>query len=231
MKLQILVDGKPVDTVEVPTVENETTTVARDAQRSNREVRVYLTAGEHMFPRGVRSARSSASPFPRRPPDAGRFGGAPQPCRFIPRSSTCRGRFPAKGEHPTPGEDSDLRSGYRNGLHTEDRGPARAQGYRRPVTKAEVATLVAVAQKALDTGFTPDQSVQFAIQAMLVSPQLPVSRRARSQGQVRADLRSRTRLAPQLLPLELDARRGTAEAGRARGKLRKPGVSTRRSRA
>src|SRR6202035_508584 len=44
------------------------------------------------------------------------------------------------------------------------------RAYRRPLNKAEVAALVAVAERAHAKGYTPDQSIQFAIEAILVSP-------------------------------------------------------------
>src|SRR5262249_54384263 len=42
--------------------------------------------------------------------------------------------------------------------------------YRRPVTQSEVTTLVRVYDRARTKGYTPDQSVQFVIDAVLVSP-------------------------------------------------------------
>jgi hypothetical protein len=45
------------------------------------------------------------------------------------------------------------------------------RAYRRPATKAEVAELLSVFDKAKAGGYTPEQSLQFAISAMLVSPQ------------------------------------------------------------
>src|SRR5690606_23407898 len=44
------------------------------------------------------------------------------------------------------------------------------RAFRRPATEMEVATLAGVAQKALIQGYKPDQAVQFALQAILISP-------------------------------------------------------------
>jgi hypothetical protein len=44
------------------------------------------------------------------------------------------------------------------------------RAYRRPVTKAEVAQLTGIYGKALGGGYSPKESLQFAISAMLVSP-------------------------------------------------------------
>ena len=49
--------------------------------------------------------------------------------------------------------------------------PLARRAYRRPVTQAEIEKLVSVDKRALDAGYTPAQSLQFAITAMLVSPQ------------------------------------------------------------
>ncbi|HYI94937.1 MAG TPA: DUF1592 domain-containing protein [Bryobacteraceae bacterium] len=170
VKLQLSVDGKPLRTVEVSTIENETSTVARDAQRSKEEVRVYLTAGLHKF-RAELIGEEFRKPVP--PPPVGRrpVPGASQPLSIYPEKFDIQGPFPAKGEHIT--RSKIMLCDPATGLACIERimTPLARKAYRRPVTKDEVAILVEVARKALDAGFKPDQAVQFSIQAMLVSPQ------------------------------------------------------------
>jgi hypothetical protein len=105
-------------------------------------------------------------------PPAGRrpIPNSAQPSGIFPEKFDLLGPFPGKGEHPSRAKI--LVCDPATGVPCIQKivTPLARRAYRRPVTKAEVAGLLAVAQKALDTGFTPDQAVQFAIQAMLVSP-------------------------------------------------------------
>ncbi|HYP05213.1 MAG TPA: DUF1592 domain-containing protein [Bryobacteraceae bacterium] len=171
VKLQMFVDDKPVHAVDVPTVENETTTVARDAQRTNQEVKVYLTAGEHKF-RAEIVGEEFRKPVPvpptgRRP---GGGGGGQQALSIFPEKFDLLGPFPAKGEHPSRAKILVCDPATGSACIQKILAPLARRAYRRPVTKLEVQTLVDVAKRASDMGFTPDQSIQFAIQAMLVSP-------------------------------------------------------------
>ena len=165
--MNIMVDGKVVKAVEVPTKENETTTVARDAQRSNHEVRLFLPAGEHTF-RAELIGDDFRKPIP--PPPVRRNGFLPPPSGVFPEKFDLQGPFPAKDQvaarsklltcDPATGSDCIRR------IVT----PIARRAYRRPVTSAEIDRLMAVAQLASTKGFTPAQCVQFAIQAILVSP-------------------------------------------------------------
>lgn len=93
--LRILVDGESVRIVEIPTVENETSTVARDVQRSNEEVRVYLTAGAHTFGAEI-VGDEFRKPIPS--PPAGRRGfGRPAERWIYPEKFDLLGPFAAKG--------------------------------------------------------------------------------------------------------------------------------------
>lgn len=169
VKLQMSVDGKPLRTVDIPTVENETSTVARDAQRSNVEVRVYLTSGLHTF-RAELLGEEFRKPVP--PPPVGRRTAVgPQVLSIFPEKFDIQGPFPAKGEHVTRAKILICDPATGTACITRIMTPLAHKAYRRPVTKAEVAILVNVARKATASGFTPSQAVQFAIQAMLVSPQ------------------------------------------------------------
>ena len=95
--------------------------------------------------------------------------------------------------------------------------PTLAQrAYRRPVTKTEVDALIKFVAMAKAEGQSTEQGIQLAIQAMLVSPQLPVPDRARSRPdptKPHPDHRCRTGVAAELFPVDLDARRRTAAVG------------------
>jgi len=165
--LVLSVDGKPIRTVEISTVENETSTVARDVQRGREEARVYLAAGAHTL-RAELGGDGFRKPLPRAP--AGRRPFGPPDNSIYPEKFDLLGPFPAKGEHPTRTRilicDPAAGAACIQRIIT----PLARMAYRRPATKAEVAQLVDVARRAMDTGFAPDQAVQYAIQAMLVSP-------------------------------------------------------------
>jgi hypothetical protein len=168
LKLQISIDGEPVSTVEVPTVENETSTVARDAQRINREFRVFLPAGPHKF-RAELLGEDFRKPVPPPPPPGQRPRG-PQPYMIYPEKFELQGPFPAKS--PNAARSKILTCDPVAGLACIKQivAPLARKVYRRPVTAAEVNALVEIAKKAIDTGFRNDQALQFAIQALLVSP-------------------------------------------------------------
>lgn len=168
VKLRISVDGKPLSTVEVPTIENETSSVARDAQRINREVRVYLTAGPHTF-RAELLGDEFRKPVPP-PPAPGQRPFGSQPNIIFPEKFDLQGPFPAKGEHVTRAKLLPCDPASGPACVQRIVAPIARRAFRRPVTKAEVAMLADIARKAIDNGFKPDQAVQFAIQAILVSP-------------------------------------------------------------
>ncbi|MDZ4802505.1 MAG: DUF1592 domain-containing protein [Bryobacteraceae bacterium] len=170
VSLRLLVDGQPVRTMDVPTKENETATVARDAQRSHHEARVYLEAGPHSF-RAELVGDEFRKPVPP-PPAPGGNQSAQQPLLIYPEKFDMQGPFPPAGGarasrsriltcDPATGGPACVRQ-----IMT----PLARRAYRRPVTSAEVDKLVAIAGKATAAGFKPDQAVQFAIQAMLVQP-------------------------------------------------------------
>ena len=170
VSMRMLVDGKPVTTVEVPTAENETSSVARDAQRINREARVYLTAGAHTI-RAELIGEEFRKPLPPPPPPGQRpVFGAAQPLMIYPEKFDLQGPFPAAGEHVTRNKLLVCDPATGPACIRKIVAPIARRAYRRPVSGAEVDKLVGVARKALATGFKPDEAVQFAIQAILVSP-------------------------------------------------------------
>jgi hypothetical protein len=133
-------------------------------------VRVYLTAGPHTF-RGEILGEEFRKPLPPPPPPGQRppvYGS--QPNMIYPEKFDLQGPFPGKGEHVTRAKLLVCDPATGSDCIKKIVAPIARKAYRRPVTKAEVESLLDVAQKALDSGFKPDQAVQFAIQAILVSP-------------------------------------------------------------
>jgi hypothetical protein len=221
VKLQMSVDGKPLRTVDVSTVENETSTVARDVQRSHEEVRVYLTSGLHTF-RAELVGEEFRKPVP--PPPVGRRPlGAPQVNSIYPEKFDIQGPFPAKGEHVTRAKILVCDPATGPACIERIMTPLAHKAYRRPVTKAEVAILVNVARKATASGFTPGQAVQFAIQAMLVSPQFlfRVERDPKGKFGLISDLELASRLSYFLWSSTPDEE---LLAVAERRRLRKPGI-------
>lgn len=161
--LQISVDGKPVKTVEVQSAFTLVNRQGGATQRTFEEVRMFLPQGVHTFRAEFLNDEIGAK--------------LTGPARFnpgqniFPESFEIAGPFPAK-EVPESRRQllvCDPASGTECVTRIFTRIARRA--YRRPVTQAEVAKLVAVHKRALAAGYTPGQSLQFGIAAMLVSPQ------------------------------------------------------------
>ena len=219
--LQLSVDGKPIRTVEISTVENETSTVAKDVQRTKEEARVFLAAGSHAF-RAELVGEGFRKPVPRPPAGRRPFGG-PIDTTIYPEKFDLLGPFPAKVAHPSRSRILTCDPATGPVCIQRIMTPLARRAYRRPATKAEVAQLVDIARKATDTGFAPDQAVQFAIQAMLVSPHFlfRVERDPKNQFGPISDLELATRLSYFLWSSMPDEELlSLAEAN----KLRKPGI-------
>ena len=160
--LAILVDGKPIATSSVPVQISAVNKQGGATQRAVREARVFLTANEHVFraefvnDEGVakipeKSRRDAAANiFPEFIDVAGPYPPA-APQKVAKKALLCD---PATGASCV----SKIASTF-----------AR-RAYRRPVTKAEVAQLTRVFDRAKVAGYAPPQSLQFMLSAMLVSP-------------------------------------------------------------
>jgi len=166
--LKISVDGKPVHAVDVPTLENETATVARDVQRINREVRVYLAAGPHTFHAEL-DGPDFRKPVPR-PRRGGPGFGPPPPDPSHPEKFDLLGPFAAPGTHPPRAKILTCDPATGPACLERILKPLARKAYRRPATASEIAQLISVAREATAAGFKPDQAVQYAVAAMLVSP-------------------------------------------------------------
>ena len=163
VNLVISVDGKPAKSVSVPVQISAVNQQGGATQRGSQEVRLFLTAGEHTFrAEFVNDEDLEAIPDNARA-NANR--------NIFPDAFEIGGPFPAAG--PNSSQKKILTCDPASGpacvnviLTTLSR-----RAYRRPTTKAEVAALVQINDKAAKAGYTPAQSLQFAITAMLVSPQ------------------------------------------------------------
>lgn len=161
--LVISVDGKPLKTATVDTALTKVTIQGGATQRVTEEVRLFLQAGPHQF-----RAQFVNDDFVKDLPPANRLN----PGRNIyPESMELAGPFPPKEDRPSRSKILVCDPASGTACLTSILTPLAHRAYRRPVTKAEIAQLVQVAERARAAEYTPGQSLQFAITAMLVSPQ------------------------------------------------------------
>jgi len=160
--LAISVDGKPVKTASIPVGISAVNRQGGATQRTIEEVRVFLAGNAHVFraelvgdggvtaiPENVR-LNASRNIFPETIEIAGPYApSTPQPATkaWLPCA-------------PSSGASCITRT--LNAL-------AR-RSYRRPPSKEEVSELAVIVNKAKAAGYSPEQSLQFGIAAMLVSP-------------------------------------------------------------
>ncbi len=161
--LVISVDGKPVKTVDVPVQISKVNRQGGATQRSTQEIRLYLSEGDHTFQADfinddAPAAMSKADLF-----NANK--------NIFPDAIEIAGPFASTEAHASrkPFLICDPATGRACAERILTALTPRA--YRRPVTQAEVAELMQVYDKASGSEATPAQSLQFAITAMLVSPQ------------------------------------------------------------
>ncbi len=163
------VDGKPLKTVDVDVKISEVNRQGGATERKSQEVRTFLSEGPHTF--RVEIVHDDAL---KDIPKESRLN----PNRNIfPESMELAGPFP-QSKASLAEAASDRRKAFlvcdpAAGASCIARiiSPLARRAYRRPVTKSEVADLVGVSEKARAAGYTPGQSLQFAIEAMLTSPE------------------------------------------------------------
>ncbi|MBI3210103.1 MAG: DUF1592 domain-containing protein [Candidatus Solibacter usitatus] len=209
--VNIWVDGKLAHTVTIDTRTTKITKIANMAQRSSEEFRIHLPEGAHTI-RALLTPDASAPP-PAQPPTGG------QRLFMVAEMIDIRGPFPSKIERPT--RKQILTCDASTGVACVEKivAPLARRAYRRPVTKDEIAKLVKVWQKATQTGYTADQGIQFAIQAILVSPQF-LYRVERNNTAAVSDLELASRLSYFLWSSTPDEELlRAAEAGKLRGSL------------
>jgi hypothetical protein len=156
------VDGKPVKTEVVPVQISAVNQQGGATQRGSVETRVFLPGGMHRF-----RAEFVNDEFLATLPENARFNNNRN---IYPDAIELAGPFPPAQPQSVP--KKVLVCDPASGAACVDRilsGLVR-RGYRRPVTKDEVAELTKVFDRAKAAGYTPAQSLQFAITKLLVSP-------------------------------------------------------------
>ena len=161
--LQLSVDGEPVKTVDIDVRMSAVNRQGGNTQRHVEEQRVFLTANEHTvraeflhddFVKDL-GERALTNPHSNIFPESFEIGGPYQPAAPHPVTKKVLICDPATG----PACVDRILSTFAH------------HAYRRPATKTEIADLTAIYNKAAQAGYTPKQSLQFAIADALVSPQ------------------------------------------------------------
>ena len=162
LTLVLSMDGKPLKTVEVPVQISAVNKQGGATQRSSQEIQTFIPQGEHTF----RAAFINDEQLKDIPTEA-RFNNNKN---IYPESLEIAGPFPSTVKHSS--QKKLLICDLATGRACAERIMANLahHAYRRPVARPEVAQLMAVYDKAKFGGYTPEQSLQFAITAMLVSP-------------------------------------------------------------
>ncbi len=158
------VDGQPLKTSTVDVKISDVNQQGGATERKVQEVRTFLTEGPHTFRVSIVN-------------DEG-LKDIPKDARFstnrniFPESIELAGPFPAPAERQKPRKKFLVCDPAKSSACVERILSALARrAYRRPVARNEVADLVGISEKASAAGYSPGQSLQFAIEAMLVSPQ------------------------------------------------------------
>lgn len=161
--LVISVDGKPYKTVEVPVQISAVNRQGGATQRGSEEVKVFLTGNQHTFRAEFVNDEELAK--------------IPQNARtnvnqnIFPDTIELAGPFPPAEPHPA--QKKILLCDPATGGACVDRilTSLTHHAYRRPVTRAEVEVPVRIFNQAKAAGYTPLESLQFAVATVLVNPQ------------------------------------------------------------
>ena len=163
MLLRISVDGKPIKEVEVPVQISAVNRQGGATQRGVEEGKVFLTANEHTF-----RAEFVNDEFVK-------------PLNAQARTNANSNIFPETIEIGGPYPPTETKAPAKKVLICDpSTGTACVDrilttfahhAYRRPATKTEIAVLMATFDKAKKAGYTPKQSLQFAIAEALITPQ------------------------------------------------------------
>jgi hypothetical protein len=160
--LAISVDGAPVRTISVPVQLNAVNKQGGATQRAVYETRVFLPGNAHTFRAAFAGDETLASIPPKSRGDVNQ--------NIFPEFIELAGPFKPAEKHLVKKRAlvCDPATGAACAHRILDTLAHRA--YRRPVTAADLAPLNRVYAKAAARGYTPAESLQFAIAAMLVSP-------------------------------------------------------------
>jgi hypothetical protein len=161
--LQISVDGTPVRTATIPVQISAVNRQGGGTQRATEEVRLFLSANEHVFRAELLNDEDLAKIPPASRRDASK--------NIFPEFIDVAGPYPATS--PVAVSKPALICDPASGRACVDRilTTLARRAYRRPVARVEVARLLDVFDRARGTQYSPAQSLQFALAAMLVSPQ------------------------------------------------------------
>ncbi len=162
LTLVLSIDGKPLKTVEVPVQISAVNKQGGATQRSHVEIQTFISQGEHTF----RAAFINDEQLKDIPVAVRRNANK----NIYPDTIELAGPFPSTAKHAS--QNKIFLCDLASGRACADRIMANLahHAYRRPVSKPEVAELMSVYDKAKSGGYTRQQSLQFAITAMLVSP-------------------------------------------------------------
>jgi hypothetical protein len=161
--LQISVDGKPVKTVDVDVRMSAVNRQGGNTQRQQQEVRVFLTANQHSF-----RAEFLNDDFVR---DLGERALTNPHSNIFPESFEIGGPYAPSEPHVVQKKVLICDPATRTACVQRILTTFAHHAYRRPATDAEIAELVEIYNKAKQSGYTPKESLQFAIADALVSPQ------------------------------------------------------------
>ena len=161
--LVISVDGRPYKTVTVPVQISAVNQQGGATQRGFEEVKVFLTGNQHTF----RAEFVGDEELAKIPPAARTNVNQ----NIFPDSIELAGPFPPSEPHPT--QKKILVCDPATGAACVDRilTSLTRHAYRRPVTKADVEGPLRIFTQARTAGYTPLQSLQFAVATVLVDPQ------------------------------------------------------------
>jgi mono/diheme cytochrome c family protein len=160
--LNIWVDGKLLRTATIDTKISPVVKTSDMAQREFEEMRLHFNEGTHT----VRAAFINDD-FPKTLGEKERYNAKKN--KYVDIVEVL-GPYESKIERPS--RKRVLICDPASGAACVDKIVTELahRAYRRPVTKAETASLARVVAQARTKGYTPDQSIQFAVEAVLVSP-------------------------------------------------------------
>ena len=163
VNLVISVDGKPYKTVSVPVQISAVNQQGGATQRGNEEVKVFLTGNQHTF----RAEFVNDEELEKVPAN----GRTNVNQNIFPDTIELAGPFPPAEPHPV--QKKILLCDPATGAACVDRilTSLAHHAYRRPVTKLDVDGPTRIFNQAKAAGYTPLQSLQFAVATVLVDPQ------------------------------------------------------------
>jgi hypothetical protein len=160
--LAISVDGTPVKTVSVPVRLNAVNKQGGATQRALYEARVFLPGNEHIFRAAFVDDEALAS-IP-----AKSRGDAAQ--NIFPEFIDVAGPFAPSAPHAVAKKALVCNPASGTACVQRIINVLARRAFRRPVFPADVAPLERIYTKARARGYTPAEGLQFAIAAVLVSP-------------------------------------------------------------